>query len=162
MLSSIEIVSYGSQQCTAVARIKRVSSLKYVTQLLVMATSQDEREDNCCWLVQGLQSPVQPTSPAECDGGHYCKDLIEMSPSITPLVAGLSRLVMVVQISHYYALTSHLPEPDIFNQQQSVSPVQSTTNELWPRKLKVMETENQRLTFAGIFHPIQVVFCKVL
>ena len=93
VLSSIEIVSYGSQQCTAVVRIKRVASLKYVTQLLVMATSEDQKVDNCCWF-------IPPTKPPSSDGGHYCKDLIEMSPSIMPLVVGFFSLVMVVQISH--------------------------------------------------------------
>ena len=93
--------------------IKRVASLKYVTQLLVMATSEDQKVDNCCWF-------IPPTKPPSSDGGHYCKDLIEMSPSITPLVAGFIGLVMVVQISHYYALTSHLPSALYFIKPQSV------------------------------------------
>ena len=42
-----------------------------------------------------------------------------MSPSITPLVAGFITLVMVVQISYYYALTSHLPDQTLVNQQSS-------------------------------------------
>ena len=41
----------------SVVSIKRVASLKYVTQLLLMATSQDHRVDNC-W----LPSPVQPSN----------------------------------------------------------------------------------------------------
>ena len=143
VLSSIEIVSYGSQQCTAVVRIKRVASLKYVTQLLVMATSEDQKVDNCCWF-------IPPTKPPSSDGGHYCKDLIEMSPSITPLVAGFISLVMVVaQISHYYALTSHLPDQAYLIN----SSLFRSGNEL-VLDLKLRETKPRIFAYIFIFHSI--------
>lgn len=74
-----------------------------------------------------------------------------MSPSITPLVAGFIGLVMVVYISHYYALTSHLP-----NQVYLInSSLFRSRNEL-AQELKMMETETELNVgcTAYIFHSI--------